>query len=449
MARNARMAQLGSSLGATYASNRARRIFASTERRDALDAELELKTAEQVADALGSMKGALMKIGQMASFLDNGLPEPIREALAQLQQNAPPMHGDLAAKVVTDELGQHPGDLFAEWDPTPIASASIGQVHRAMTHDGRAVAVKVQYPGVDRAILADLGNTDALVNLIGMVFPGLDTEPLVEEIRERVVEELDYTNEAANQQKFADYYRNHPFITIPDVVDELSTGRVLTSTLSDGVRFTELETWTQAERNRAAEMIYRFVFRSLYRLHSFNGDPHPGNYLFHRGGGVTFLDFGLVKHFTMDEVDLFESMIDARVLHPDNARYRRIIEGANILKPGAPLTDDEVGDYFGHFYELLRQEGVHTVTHEYAAATVRYMFDMRGEVSRVPKWSNVPKSLVLIQRINLGLFAILAQLGATADWLSISKELWPITDSPPSTELGRLEAEWLVERAAV
>ena len=447
VARNARLARLGSSLGAAYTSNRARRVFASAERKQALDTELELRTAEQVAQALGSMKGALMKIGQMASFLDDGLPEPMRQALSQLQQDAPPMSGELAAEVVERELGRPPSEVFAQWDPVPIASASIGQVHRAMTTDGRAVAVKVQYPGVDTAILADLDNADALVGIIAMVFPGLDPHPVVAEIRDRVTEELDYNNEAANQRKFADYYRGHPFIAIPDVVDELSTGRVLTTDLSDGVRFGELASWSQEERNRAAEMIYRFVFRSLYRMHSFNGDPHPGNYLFHRGGGVTFLDFGLVKHFTAAEVDLFERMIDARVLHPDDSRYRRIIEEAEILRRDAPVTDAEVGDYFGHFYELIRQPGVHTVTHEYAAETVRYMFDMKGDISRVPKFSNVPRSLVLIQRINLGLFAILAHLGATADWLAISKELWPITNGPPSTELGHLEAQWLASKA--
>lgn len=442
-ARTARVAGLGSAIGVSYAGNRARRVFASAERKDALDAELELKTAAQVADALGSMKGALMKIGQMASFLDDGLPEPMRQALAQLQQDAPPMSGELAAEVVERELGRPPTDVFAEWDPVPIAAASIGQVHRAMTQDGRAVAVKVQYPDVDKAILADLDNTDGLVGVLGLVFPGLDPGPVVEEIRERVVEELDYRNEAANQQKFAEYYRDHPFIHIPDVVPELSTGRVLTSELSDGARFSELESWTQEERNRAAEMIYRFVFRSLYRMHSFNGDPHPGNYLFHRDGGVTFLDFGLVKHFTPTEVDLFERMVEARVLRPDDAEYRRIVEEAGVLKPNAPVTDAEVGEYFGHFYELIRQPGQQTVTHEYAAATVRYMFDMKGDISRVPKFSNVPKALVLIQRINLGLFAILAHLGANADWLAISKELWPMTDGPPATDLGRQEAAWL------
>lgn len=446
--RNLRIARLGSSLGTTYTTNRARRVFASAERREALDAELELKTAEQVAQALGAMKGALMKIGQMASFLDDGLPEPMRQALAQLQQDAPPMSGELAAEVIERELGRPPAEVFAEWDPVPIAAASIGQVHRALTHDGRAVAVKVQYPGVDRAILADLDNTDAIVGLISMVFPGLDPGPVVAEIRDRVTEELDYRREAANQRRFADYYRGHPFIHIPQVVDDLSTGRVLTSELSDGVRFSELAGWSQEERNRAAEMIYRFVFRSLYRLHSFNGDPHPGNYLFHRGGGVTFLDFGLVKHFDQDEIDLFEEMIDARVLRPDDARYRRIVEDAGILKPNAPVTDAEVGEYFGHFYELIRQPGVHTVTHEYAADTVRYMFDMRSEISRVPKWANVPKTMVVIQRINLGLFAILAHLGATADWLAISKELWPITSAPPATELGHREAAWLATRTS-
>src|SRR5690606_20925499 len=160
--------------------------------------------------ALGGMKGAFMKLGQMASYLDVGLPEHAREALAGLQHDAPPMSADLAAGVVERELGRPPDRLFAEWDPVPVASASIGQVHRAITHDGRAVAVKVQYPGVDEAIAADLDAAGTVFGAMGLAFSGFEPGPLVEEIRARVLEELDYANEARNQQLFADFYRGHP-----------------------------------------------------------------------------------------------------------------------------------------------------------------------------------------------------------------------------------------------
>jgi predicted unusual protein kinase regulating ubiquinone biosynthesis (AarF/ABC1/UbiB family) len=441
-ARNAQVATVAARLGATTATNKAKRVFASAERKQELANELELATAAEVTAALGNMKGALMKLGQMASYLDDGLPEPIRQSLQSLQADAPPMSADLAAEVIERELRQGPPEkAFAEWDPVPIAAASIGQVHRAMTHDGLAVAVKVQYPGVDEAIAADLNNSDFLVRLMGMLFPGLEPGPLVEELRARLTEEVDYRLEADNQKLFADFYRGHPFIHVPDVVDELSTGRVLTTELAPGARLHEVaHEWSQAERDLAGETIFRFVFRSLYRLHCFNGDPHPGNYLFEPGGRVTFLDFGLVKRFTPDEVDLFESMVRTIVLERDGDRFRELLEGANVLKRGSGMTADEVLDWFGYYYEFVLRREVKQFTHEYAAEAVSKVFTRTGDVA---KYGNVPPSFVLIQRINLGLSAVLAELGATADWRGIAEELWPMTSAPPTTPLGEVEAEWL------
>jgi predicted unusual protein kinase regulating ubiquinone biosynthesis (AarF/ABC1/UbiB family) len=441
-ARNAAMAGVGAKAGGSYALHRARRAFASAERQAELDVQFELKTAEAITDALGNMKGALMKLGQMASYLDQGLPEHVRAALAELQSNAPPMSAELAAAVVEEELGAPPAAVFATWDPVPIASASIGQVHRAITHDGRAVAVKVQYPGVAAAIMADLDNAGLLFGAMGMLFPGLDPEPLVAELRERLAEELDYQLEAANQRLFADHYRGHPFIHVPDVVDELSAARVLTTELAEGERFDVLETWDQAERDLAAETIFRFVFGSLYRLHAFNGDPHPGNYLFRPGGQVTFLDFGLVKRFVPEEIAVLESMIQAMVLDHDIPRYRRIVEDIGMLQAGASFTDQQVEDYFGHFYDFVLVDEVRTITPEYASETVRRFFDTSGPFGPIMKAANVPPAFVIIQRINLGLYAIFGQLRATANWRRISEELWPIVDGPPSTELGRQAAAW-------
>ena len=228
-------------MGVDYGVHQARRTFASAARKDSLDDEFQLRSAEQVVETLGNLKGAMMKLGQMASYLDLGLPEPMREALAQLQSRRPadgsrarhrdPRRVRWAAPVE---------ELFAEWDPVAIASASIGQVHRAMTHDGRAVAVKVQYPGVAEAMAADLQSADVLFTALSIMFPGLDAGPLVEELRERLIEELDYNLERDNQQLFADYYRGHPFIHVPDTVPELSNARVLTSELVTGRTFAEL-----------------------------------------------------------------------------------------------------------------------------------------------------------------------------------------------------------------
>jgi predicted unusual protein kinase regulating ubiquinone biosynthesis (AarF/ABC1/UbiB family) len=440
--RSAALASVGAKAGGAYALHRARRAFASADRQAELDTAFELKTAESITEALGNMKGAMMKLGQMASYLDQGMPEHVRAALAELQSNAPPMSSELAAQVVKEELGDDPDRAFAEWDPKPIAAASIGQVHRALTHDGRAVAVKVQYPGVGEAIRADLDNAGLLFAAMGMMFPGLDPEPLVEELRTRLVEELDYRLEADNQRLFADFYRGHPFIHIPEVLGELSTERVLTTELAEGVRFEVAESWSQEERDLAAETIFRFVFGSLYRLHAFNGDPHPGNYLFRPGGQVTFLDFGLVKRFTEPEIDVLERMITAMVLDRDIHEYRRIVEEIGMLKAGAPFSDAEVEDYFGHFYDFVLRDEVGTVTSEYASETVRRFFDANGVHGPIMKAANVPPSFVIIQRINLGLYAIFGQLHATANWRRISEELWPFVGGPPSTELGRKAAAW-------
>jgi predicted unusual protein kinase regulating ubiquinone biosynthesis (AarF/ABC1/UbiB family) len=443
--RNVRLLRMGVRTSGDLAAHRARRIFADAARREELDAAFEMRTAEHVAEALGHMKGALMKLGQMASYLDQGMPEHIRVALAELQQNAPPMSAELAEAMVERELGRPPRELFAEWDPVPIAAASIGQVHRAMTHRGHAVAVKVQYPGVDAAVEADLGNVGLLFAGMAQVFQGLDHGPHVAELRERLLEELDYGIEATNQQRFAAYYEGHPFIRVPRVLGEYSTRRVLTSELADGVSWSEMLTWSQDERNKAAETIYRFAFGSLYRLHVFNGDPHPGNYLFRPGGRVSFLDFGLVKHFEAATILQFEEMIRAIVLRPDAAEFRRIVERIGLLRPGMPFTDLEVVDYFGHFYEFVLQDGVCTITPEYASETVRRFFDTTGPYGPIMKASNVPASMVIIQRINLGLYAIFGEMGATANWRRIAEEVWPFVDGPPSTAIGERIAAW--ERA--
>jgi len=446
VARNAQLAAVGARSTASYALHRARLATAPDAERDAIEASYQLRTAAQVADALGNMKGALMKIGQMASYLDDGLPEPVRVALASLQQDAPSMSPELSAQVVRAELGVEPEKVFAEWDATPIAAASIGQVHRATTRSGLRVAVKVQYPGVDDAIRADLVNTDLLFRVLGTMFPGLEPAPLVAELRERLSEELDYRVEAANQRFFADAYRGHPFIAVPEVVDELSTGRVLTTELAAGARFADVEQWSQAERNLAGEAIYRFVFRSIYGLHAFNGDPHPGNYLFRPGGQVTFLDFGLVKRYTADEVALFESFIRTFVVDGDVPAFRRLMEEHHVLRPDPSISDEDVAGYFGHFYELVLHDREFTIDPDYSSETVRMYFDPNSPYAHVARAANVPPAFVITQRINLGLTAVLGRLRATANFRRIAEELWPFVGGPPSTPMGEAEAAWLASR---
>ena len=441
------MARIGATTGSGYVAMKARGAVASEQRRDELRVEFELRTAEQVAATLGGMKGALMKLGQMASYLDQGLPEPVRDALSQLQSDAPPMAFDLVREVIVDELGGEPDVVFSRFDRVPIASASIGQVHRACTLDGVEVAVKVQYPGVDDAVAADLQNTDLLFSMMGVLFPGLDPGPIVGELRDRLLEELDYRNEAANQQRFADAYRAHPYIHVPDVIGELSTGRVLTSEFVDGARFDEVLSWSDEERQLTAECLFRFAFGGIYGLHAFNGDPHPGNYIFHPGGRITFLDFGLCKSFAPDEVDVFEEMIQAIVLDHDIARFRSIVERIGILDPNLDVDEEELADYFTHFYEFVMVDEVQEITPEYSSESVRRFFDLTGPHAEIMKAANLPPSMVIIQRINLGLYALFGDLGARNNWRRIAEELWPFVDAEPSTPMGHDIAEWSAARS--
>jgi hypothetical protein len=305
--------------------------------------------------------------------------------------------------------------------------------------------VKVQYPGIAETMAADLDNVSLLRRLLRITAPSQDVDALINELRDRVLEELDYRREAANQRLLAAYYDGHPTIHIPRIIDELSGRLVVTSELSDGARFAELAGWPQEERDLAAETIYRFVFRSLYEAHAFNGDPHPGNYLFHGGGRVTFLDFGLVKHFTLAELQPLMQM--ARSLCVDNQpeAFRRAMEDAGFLVPDAPLSTETIVDHLGVFYATIRRPGRLTITPDYASAVVRRFFDLRSPVA---EYVNIPQSYVILQRINLGLFALLGELSATADWRAIAEEIWPFVQGPPSTPMGEAETAWRARRLA-
>jgi predicted unusual protein kinase regulating ubiquinone biosynthesis (AarF/ABC1/UbiB family) len=432
-------AQLAVRGGMRYAGGAPRLFAAAGERREQLRNDLAMRTADDVLATLGTMKGVMVKLGQMASYVDDGLAPSVRRTLSRLQDSVPPMSAALAAGVIEEELGAPPERLFAEWDPVPIAAASIGQVHRAITADGQAVAVKVQYPGIAETMAADLDNVALLRRMLRITAPSQDVDGLISELRARVLEELDYRREAANQQLLHDYFHGHPTISIPAIIPALSTRRVVTSELVTGARFAELADWSQEERDLAGETLYRFVFRSLYEVHAFNGDPHPGNYLFHGGGKVTFLDFGMVKHFT--DADLVPLMQMARNLcvNENPGRFRASMEEAGFLVPGAPLTDAEIVDHLAVFYQLIRESRSVEVTGDYASAVVRRFFDVRSPVAQ---YARIPQSYVVLQRINLGLFALLGDMHATANWRAIAEEIWPFLQAPPSTPMGHAEAAW-------
>ena len=246
----------------TRAGNVARR---SEESREQALAKRQLETAEQIVAALGTMKGAAMKLGQVMSFLDVGLvPEEYREEfqakLAELRDAAPKVAWKDMKKVIEGEYGDAIEHVFQTFDPVPIAAASIGQVYTARLHDGRMVAVKVQYPGVAQAVRADMQNLGIILRLMKMVAPGLDPKAMGEEIRSRIDEELDYELEAQNQRTLARIFRGHPFIVVPEVITKLSHEKVIVSEFVQGRGFEELKQLPQAERDRLGEIVYRFYF---------------------------------------------------------------------------------------------------------------------------------------------------------------------------------------------
>jgi len=278
--------------------------------------------------------------------------------------------------------------------------------------------------------------------MLKITAPAQDAGALLAELGDRVTEELDYRVEARNQQLFADYYAGHPTIHVPGIIEELSTRRVITSELADGARFAELAGWSQAERDLAAETIYRFVFRSLYQAHAFNGDPHPGNYLFGGGGQVTFLDFGLVKRFAYRELRPLVDMVRCLCVDHDPEAFRRANEDAGVLIRDAPVSTETVVGQMAIFYEVVREPGPRTITGQYASAVAGRLVDLRSPLAA---YVQLPRSYVILQRINLGLYALLGELGATADWRRISEEIWPFVQAPPSTPMGMAESAWRAE----
>jgi len=417
---------------------------ATEDRRAELEQGYAIKSAEDVARVLGGMKGAVMKLGQLLSFVADGLPAQAQEALAPLLADAPPMSPRLAAEVVRRELGADPERVFLDWSDVPVAAASIGQVHRAVTRDGRVVAVKVQYPGVDGAIRGDLDNAQMLYNFIAALrLKNLDVQAIVNELRTRMVEELDYTLEASNQAELAALYGGHPFVRIPGVVRELSTSRVLTSEWVEGKRWEEfLATSTEADRQRAAEIVYRFYQGSVHRYGLFNGDPHPGNYLFHDDGTVTFIDFGLVKRWSPGEWDRLAPLLDA-VLADDPERTAAQLVEAGFLPPDHGVPVQRVWEYVSRPYVPLLTERFR-YTQAWVRDALQTLVDVPGHYRDLVAKLDMPPSFVILDRVVWGVSGVLGRLEAEAGWRAIVEEYR--NGAPPSTELGVQEAQWAAER---
>jgi predicted unusual protein kinase regulating ubiquinone biosynthesis (AarF/ABC1/UbiB family) len=415
--------------------------------KENLQHEFAFRSAQEVSQTLGQMKGALMKLGQLASFIDNTLPDNAKEALATLQKSAPPMVKELTFEVFKDSFGRYPDEVFKVFKSDPLAAASIGQVHFALTKKGDPVAVKIQYPNIKESIIADLNNLNLISIIKPFLWKGLDLEALMAELKERLLEEVDYLIEAKNQMTFYEFYKHHPFIKIPLVYSDYSTDKILTTEFISGKSFYEIKAASQNERNLAAEAIYRFAFRSIYHMLAFNGDPHPGNYLFHSKGVVTFLDFGLVKHFTVDDIAQTFEIIRYGALTPDKAKLRQAIENCGFIKKQAPVNDEELYDFSEIFLALVKQDCDFTIDPRWASEVSRRVLFGYTSHKNVINYANLPANYAILQRINLGLLAVMGQLNATANWRKISEEIWPEIQGPPSSYLGHLEKKWLEDKA--
>ncbi len=439
--RTARVWRLTARNGGRFVVHRARRKFAGAERRTQLDDAFTLRTADDVARELGNMKGALMKAGQLLSFVIESLPETAQQSLSSLYSDAPPMSDELAASVVRQEFGRVPSSVFLDWSPSPVAAASIGQVHKAVTRRGVVVAVKVQYPGVGDAIDADLSNADVLYRLIStFALKGLDTRALVDELRSRMRDELDYRIEAANVRELRERFAGHPFVSLPDVVGELSTRRVITTEWVEGLSWNEfVARATPAARHRAGESIWRFAQHAIHRLGVFNGDPHPGNYRFSPDGDVTFLDFGMVKRWSPGEWELLAPCMDAIIVDRDPARLLENMEQSGFLAAGHGLRAQAVYDYVSIPYRPYLTDRFR-FNRAFMRDTVQHVIDVNGPYADVIARINMPASFLMLDRVVWGVSALLGKLELEAPWRAMLLEYR--VDGPPATELGELELAW-------
>jgi predicted unusual protein kinase regulating ubiquinone biosynthesis (AarF/ABC1/UbiB family) len=372
--------------------------------------EIQQRTAEQIFRVLGELKGGAMKLGQALSIFEAALPPeiagPYRATLTRLQESAPPLPARTVHRVLSDDLGQDWRDRFTEFDDQPAAAASIGQVHRAVWDDGREVAVKIQYPGAGKALLSDFTQLSRAGRLFAILMPGLDVRPLLDELRNRVAEELDYHLEAASQQAFADAYAGDPDIYVPNVV--AATDHVLVTDWMDGTPLSKIiSDGTGEERDRAGILLVRFLFSGPARAGLLHADPHPGNFRLLSDGRLGVLDFGAVDRLP----DGFPPFIGKllRIMHDDGEieEVEQELRAQGFLREGIDVDLDALRAFLAPLAEPSRVESF-KFSREWLRDEAARVTDLRP--SNVSRRLNVPPSYVLIHRVSTAGIGVLCQL---------------------------------------
>ncbi len=383
-------------------------------------AELQAQTAEQLFATLGKLKGGAMKFGQAMSVFESALPEdvagPYRAALTKLQESAPAMPTRTVHAVLSADLGEGWAENFRSFSDQPSAAASIGQVHRAVWKDGRDVAVKIQYPGAGDALLSDLSQLSRLARMLGPLIPGVDVKPLIAELRERVTEELDYRLEAESQQLHAREFAGDADILVPRVVAQ--SGRVLVTEWLEGKPLSQvISDGTRAERDRAGQLLARFLFAGPSRTGLLHADPHPGNFRLVKTGRsaaswkLGVLDFGTVDRLPGGLPSPIGTSLRLALAGDAGAVYD-LLRQENFVRPGISLDPDAVLDYLLPIIEPTRAEQF-TFSRPWMRTQAARIADPRSPAYNLGKQLNLPPSYLLIHRVTLSTIGVLCQLGAT------------------------------------
>lgn len=404
---------LASKVGLGFAK---RTLFGRGEEKQSTPVEdsAAVEAAGKLVKELGALKGLVMKLGQIASYMPGALPPEAQRVLTKLQANTTAMEYAQVEAVLRGEFGQAPTALFEGLEPEPFAAASIGQVHRAQ-HEGRAVAVKIQYPGIEDALRSDL-KTAGMLGRLGTVGTALDGGGLIDELRDRVLEECDYRKEADNQRAFKALFEQMPGAHVPAVVAERSGQRVLTSALDPGQSFYPFcDTAPQAARDRAGEIIFRVCFDSLFRHSVYNADPHPGNYLFSPTGDVTFLDFGCIRRFDPVMIEAWKKVARS-VLADDRAEFQRCFPALGFVGNPKKFDWDHQWMMMRYLYRPFLATLPFTYTNEYVKESYgMLLFDNPNRFTQ-----KMPPEWLFLNRLQWGLNSVLAHLQATAPW----GEIW-------------------------